>query len=273
MIQIKQIIPLAAAAMIFCLTACEKVIDIELDESEQQTVIEARLSEGTNDFSVIISKTAPYFENAPSERIDNAVVTLNDDSGEGALVIPHQQNGVYTAQVTAVAGRTYTLQAEIDGQTYTALSFLPEKVELTELYTEFRSAMGPNDAGYLLYFRYDDPPGVSNFYRVLHSVNGVLQNEGDDLQVVNDELNDGSTARFPLFRKIFQAEDTVQVVLQHFDEASYDYFNSLSDIISGGAGFAGGSVAPGNPVSNWNDDVLGYFSAVNPDTLSIIITE
>ena len=259
-------------AMISLFISCEKVIDIELNESEQQVVIEAKLSEGTQAFSVIISQTAPYFESQSPQSVDNAIVTLRDETGS-ALLIPFQQNGIYSSEVTAISGHTYTLEVQIEDKIYIANTFLPEKVELTELYTEYRAAIGPNDAGYLVYFRYEDPPGVKNYYRVVHSVNGVLQNTGGDLQVLNDDLNDGSNARFALFRQIFQVQDTVEVVLQHFDETSYDYYNSLGDIISSGSGFGGGSVAPGNPDSAWSGDALGYFSAIHSDTLSIVVRE
>jgi len=264
-----KLLPFAIISLFF---SCEKVIDIDLNESEKQVVIEAKLSEGTQSFSVIISQTAPYFESQSPQSVDNAIVTLRDETGS-ALLIPFQQNGIYTSEVTAISGRTYTLDVQIEDKIYTANTFLPEKVELTELYTEFRAAMGPNDEGYLVYFRYEDPPGVKNYYRVVHSVNGVPQNTGEDLQVLNDDFNDGSNARFALFQQFFQIQDTVEVVLQHFDETSYDYYNSLGDIVSGGVGFGGGSVAPGNPNSVWSDDALGYFSAIHSDTLSIIVSE
>ncbi len=251
------------------LSSCEKVIDVELDAADQQIVIEAQLKQGNSSFSVIISQTAPYFENQAPNRINNATVMLSDDKG-GSQAIPLLGNGVYNAMVTAEAGTTYQLSVEIDGQFYEASSYLPEPIPIEEIFTEFQPARAVLDEGYLVYFRFNDPAGENNYYRALHYLNGQAQLEGSDLQVLDDNLNDGDNARFPLFQQIFNSGDSVTVELMHFDEASFEYFNSLGDIIGGG-GPGGGSAAPGNPNSNWSGGILGYFSAFSSDQRSLVI--
>jgi len=240
--------------------SCEEVIEIDLEDAESQLVIEAKLQEGSQDFTVLISRTSSYFDSALPETVETAAVSLQDDQGN-SLSIPHAGNGVYSAAVTGVAGNFYTLRVTEGENTYEAVSYLPQAVNLLGLEPQFSEATPFTDEGYLLFMRFEDPAGTDNYYRVLHRVNGVLQNAADDLQVSNDDLFDGGSARLPLFQKIFTSGDSVEVELLHFDEASYDYFNSLTDIVSQGGGPGGASAAPGNPTSNWTGGCLGYFSA------------
>ncbi|MEM6265488.1 MAG: DUF4249 domain-containing protein, partial [Bacteroidota bacterium] len=256
--------PISLLILAFGLTmmACEKVIDVDLNEADRQLVIEAQLEEGEHVFEVYVTETGPYFSAGEQPIIRDAVVRLTDDQGLDEL-IPVNDDGFYTATIRAQAGRTYTLMVEIQGEVYQATSFLPSQVVLEDLLPEFQEARGPIEEGYLLYFYYNDPPNVPNFYRAVHRINGVAQLTGEDLQVVNDNINDGSYTRFPLFGQIFDPGDTVEVELIHFDEASYDYFSSLGDIIDTGGGPNSGSAAPANPVTNWRGpaDILGYFTA------------
>ena len=124
----------------------------------------------------------------------------------------------------------------------------------------------------MLYFSLKDDGTEDNNNRLLHRIDGVLQNRGEDLQVVDDGLFDGGIARLPMFRKTFNSDETIEVMLRHFDATSFDYFNSLSDIASSeNGGLADGSAAPSNPNTNWDNGALGYFSAFAADTLSIKI--
>jgi hypothetical protein len=250
-------------------SACEKVIDVELEESDKQIVIEANINEGKQDFTVKISKTAPYFDSSIPESIENAVVNLTDDANN-SFSIPHTNNGIYRTDVTGIANRTYTLHVAIEGTNYMATSFMPEKVEIDSVYSEYEAAFGPHEAGHTVYFRYSDPELVPNYYRVVHYLNGEKQNTSEDLQVFDDKLNDGNSPEMPLIMKVFQPGDTVQVELIHFDLASYDYFITLGEIVDA-MGRGGGEAAPANPITNWSGGILGYFSAYTSDSLSVLI--
>jgi len=256
--------------LIVTLASCEKVIDVDLEESEPKIVIEAVLQEGENGFVVSISKTAHYFDNQPLEKIDNATVMLTD-SRNNAYDIPNTSNGEYGLTINASINTEYYLKVNIDGTEYIATSYLSEKVAIDSVYNVFAESVGPRESGYTVFFKYSDPANVPNYYRVTHALNGEYQNKAEDLQVLNDNSNDGNQARFPIMMKTFQKGDTVKISLIHFDESSYDYFSSLGDIMGGAMGPNSGSAAPGNPISNWSNNALGYFSAFSADTTSIIV--
>ncbi len=259
-------------SMGFLALACEKVIDLELEDSATELVIEANLWAGTSTLEVLISNTASYFDSALPVTIEDATVTLSDEAGN-SFNAAHLGNGRYLANITTEEGMTYRLTVEVDGIIYQADSFLPQKIELVELIAEYEAAAGPIEEGYSMRVRFNDPGGEENYYRIVHYVDGVKQIEPDDLQVVEDVLFDGGLTRLPMFQQSFDLGDSVSIELIHFDEASFAYFNSLSDIINSGGGPGGASAAPGNPTTNWSGGALGYFSASQADTLSIVIIE
>ncbi|KXX68464.1 DUF4249 domain-containing protein [Flammeovirga sp. SJP92] len=261
----------SAIIIAFLVTACEKVIDVDLKDAAPSIVIEAVLMEGENDFVVKISKTAPYFDNSPSEKIDHANVTLKFNDEE--IDIPNSGNGIYSLPVNALINTEYHLEVNVDNETYNASTTMLDKVMIDTIYSEFEEGFGPRESGYYVYIKYTDPGDVENFYRLTHSLNGEYQNTESDLRVFNDLRNNGNQPKTSLGFKVFEEGDVVDVNLIHFDESSYDYFSSLNDIIGGNGGPSGGAAAPGNPLSNWSNNALGYFSAYNYDTATIIIGE
>ena len=258
-----------AILSIFFFCSCEKVIDLNLDETEPQIVIEAQLKEGNNTFSVFISKTTPYFEPGSQTSIENASVVLSDDQGN-TITMLHTSGGEYSANITGKPGTLYTLSVQIDDMTYEASSFMLSKVNLTRVEAEFESGGLIEDDGYQVIFYYQDPEDIPNYYRAIFYLNGKPQLEGENLQVLNDDFNDGEETRSPIFGDVFQVGDKVTVELVHLDKPAYDYFKSLADILGEG-GLGAGVAAPGNPNSNWSGGVLGHFTAFSSDTLTVVI--
>jgi len=263
-------VPLLFLFPFLFLSSCEEVIELDLDESGIQTVIEANLKSGNHPFEVLITTSSSYYDNQLPQGITDATVTLLDDEGN-QYNIPHLEGGKYVAPIDAQSGHTYTLQVSHQGTDYEAVSSVPQAIDLQEVYSEFSLATPFTEEGYVAYLRFEDPAGQKNYYRVLAYLNGVPQNGTNDLQVQEDNLFDGEEARLPLFQKIYSQGDTVGIELIHLDKTGYDYFNSLSDIISSGGGPGGATAAPGNPASNWTGGSLGYFNAYSSDLKTIVI--
>ncbi|ANQ51704.1 DUF4249 domain-containing protein [Flammeovirga sp. MY04] len=256
----------------FIVTACEKVIDVDLNDAEPRIVIEAVIWEGEHDMVVKVSKTAPYFDNSPSEKISNASIKLKYD--DTAQDVPNTGEGEYHFALNAKAGTTYNLEVMVEGETYTASTSMLDKIAIDSAYSVYEEGFGPIEAGYKVYLKYQDPANVPNYYRLMYDLNGQFQNEAGDLRVYNDIRNDGLEVELGLLTKSFEVGDTLDLTFIHFDEPSYDYFSTLGDIIGGGGpGPSGGSAAPGNPLSNWSNNALGYFSAYNYDTARVVVIE
>ncbi len=63
--------------------------------------------------------------------------------------------------------------------------------------------------------------------------------------------------------------DTITVSLLSIDQATYNYFNQLNDILISDR--APTALSPANPTSNISNGSLGYFAAYTVDTRSIVL--
>ncbi len=237
-------------------SSCETVIDVDLDSTEPALVIEALLQEGTHEFEVKISRTQDYFDAEVIPFESQTEVTLSSNLGE-SWVIPQEDAGLHKREISAQSGTLYTLTVSVDGTEYQAVSQLPEKVSIDSLTFEYEDANPFLDEGYEVFINFTDPLEIENYYRVLYDEDGVPQRESEDYQVVDDQLIDGNEVELPLFRKTFPPQTELFIELRSLNEAGYDYYFSLGDIIGAQNGPGGGNAAPGNPVSNWTGDIRG----------------
>lgn len=256
------------------LFSCEKVIDVDLNDTQPTLVIEGVLAAGQHNFTVNISETTSYFDNETPTFRNDAIVTLLDNNGQ-EFTIPLFENGAYQREITAEPGLTYTLQVTVDEITYIATATVPSIVPILELEIEYQEKTGFFDEGYRVFTRFSDDPVRRNFYRQIYAIDSIFQRGGEHLQVSDDELFDGSErARLNVFNEIFEKGTTITIILQHIDANSFEYLNSLADIVNTeGGGPNSASAAPGNPNTNWDSNILGYFGAIGSDTLSIDLPE
>lgn len=152
---------------------------------------------------------------------------------------------------------------------YTAKSKLHKTVDIDSLSYEYQQDMPFFSEGYRVSLYIADPPDENNFYRVKIYKNEKLYDKSDDIMLFDDVGLNGRGIRINLRRRVFDPGDTVKVELYTIDEAAWLYFSTLKET----AGFNAASPAPSNPVSNFNNNALGYFSAWSVSRKEIIIRE
>ncbi len=234
---------------ILTFNACEKVIDIDLNESNPQLVIEALVLDSMVPATVKISQTASFYEYSDYVKINNAVVNISDSDGH---IFPLNSigNGIYTSDsLFGNSGKEYRLNVVYNGQVITSESTIPQKINIDSLsYKPFELGFGDEEM-FMVYLYFNDPVNIENFYRFKIYKNGLLEN---GLRAYNDQYINGQNAKVNVGR--YEKGDTVYVEMFSVDYANYLYFKTLSD--------ASGSDNPGNPVSNLEgENCLGYFGA------------
>ncbi len=257
-------------------TSCVEVIDVDLNDADPRLVVEANLNARTQQAEVKLTRSRSFFAAEEAEPVNNATVSIDIDGTP--TNIEFQGDGIYTALVPVVAGQTATLLVDDGGTVYSAVSEVPGLVELDSLTDEFVEANSLFDGGWFITLHWVDPAGVPNYYRVKISENDSSYSSPSDLQVFEGEFIDGLEFEGSLFYFFESADsvtgtpaDRVEVELISISAASYEYFNSLSDII---VNQGGGSVAaPANPVTNLTGDALGLFNVFQADTMEITIGE
>lgn len=248
---------IAAGAAVFLLPACEKVISVDLNESEPAVVIEGNLSWKHTSLKVNISTTGSYFDSTGAGAVEGAMVYLETHDGN-RMHVKDEGKGVYRLdKVPLKAGTPYTLTAEVNGQQYTAASVLNPPVKIDSLGCEYFKEARFYDGGYRMQLYFQDPAGQENYYRVKVYKNGVLFNSASDLIVFDDGILDGKMVQVRLRGQTFSAGDTARVELLSIDKNAWEYFSTLREMAS----LNPGSPAPANPVSNFSNGALGYFSA------------
>lgn len=254
--------------IILSITSCTKIIDVDLKNADSKVVIEATMLHGINDFEVKISKTGDYFSGDASQKLTGALVNIFD--GTNTQTVTEIGNGVYRIpSYIATSNTTYTLTVNIEGETYEAISTMPEVIKLDTLGYEFQPASAFNDSGYFAFFVFNDPINIRNYYRGTVTVNGEFTKGVDDLYIFDDALIDGNLIIIPVFGEIYQAGDVLNATLYSLNATNYKYYETLEDIMSGLNG--GENAAPYNPDNNWSNGALGNFTTAATSSFSGIV--
>ena len=252
---------------LFILPGCERVIDVDLNDASPQIVIEGNLSYNDAELEVQISKTGSYFSTTSTEKVDNANVYLEHGDGTRAEAEAFGQ-GVYKIENYPLQhGKEYRLFIESEGQNYEAKSTLYPSVKIDSLGFEYQQDVRFFEGGYRLLLYFSDSFDEENYYRIKVYKNGELLNDVDDLIVFDDSGLNGKGIQVTLRRQLFDMGDTASVQLMSIDENAFHYFTTFRDM----ANTNPGSPAPANPISNFSNGALGYFSAWAFEEKEIII--
>jgi hypothetical protein len=251
-------------------SACEKVIEVNLDNSASAIVIEATITSNKEPFTVLVSKTSPYFGTTTSTQVSGAKVSVRAENGN-TKYFSESSPGVYKLEKTfAQPNYWYIIDVEYEGVTYTARSYMNEFVPIKDFSFSHFDGLGFVDSGYKICCFIKDPPGIDNYYRMKILVNGKTVTDDGEINLYSDKLFDGKEVGLVQQSAAFKETDTITVELQSIDEATYNYFNTL-ETISGIEILQ--SASPANPISNFNNNALGYFSAYSFDRKTLIVSD
>lgn len=235
---------------VFFLAACESVIELPLKEVEPILVIEGRVNDLFTRQEVLISEMQPFNSESGRVPVGNAEVFLNED-GKPWRKLKEVEAGRYIIDnFWGRPGSTYGIAVKYAGETYQAESTMPPLVQIDSIGVRVNSF---DDSRKTPIISYQDPPGVKNYYFFQLIVNGKVNSS---VFVFNDKYTDGKNTVQNLddFSLELKEKDDVIVELRNIDEASFNYWKGVQSQ-------NGSSASPGNPVSNFSNGALGYFSA------------
>ncbi len=261
--------------LFFCLllliaaSACQKVIDVELNTSPSQLVIEGSITTRTAMPTVTITRSVPYTQPNAYPTVNGAKVVLTDNSGRSWLATETSPGKYSLPSMRGVPGATYTLRVTVASVTYTASSTMPQPVKLDSLRLK-TFTFGGNESSQVE-VHYHDPVDRVNQYQFIVRVNKV---QVKSVFAENDRFTNGKDVTSILFYQTdveeekIRSGDTVDVEMLCIDEKLFDYWFTLMQQADNGPG---GGVTPSNPPSNFDNGALGYFSAHTTETKAIVI--
>lgn len=244
---------------------CQKVLNINIKNPNAKIVIDGVITDGMGPYFVTVSRATDINLAAQYSIKDNAKIYIWDDFGQRDTLIKIK-NGVYqTVALRGIIGRTYHIEVHIDNKIYTASNKIPNKINLDQIELDSLSFNGINI--YSIIPKFTDPLSTGNFYRFVQKINDTLDNT---IYLLSDNTNNGLVNKTPLISINaairIKRNDNVRVEMQCINKEEFEYFSTLSQQTNFGIN---ANTAPSNPKTNFNGDVLGFFSCHSSEFKSI----
>ncbi len=272
---------LAITVIVFQFLAfgCKDVIIVELNSANPAIVIEATISDNGLPSRVAITKSTDFYKPSLYPAVSGAKVIVDDSEGNSFL-FTEVTEGIYeNTIIKGKPGVEYSIEVLTEEKIYNAVSTMPSKMVLDTLTLE-EAPKRPNrdDNSYQFFLRlfFQDQKGIDNYARIRMYNKGFLLS---GFNIYEDKVTDCNYINYRLIinanNRFINIGDTLTVELMSIDKAAFDFFKTANSVnASGGSGRGPGSTsaAPANPVTNWSNKALGYFSAYAVSQKTIIIS-
>ena len=248
---------------------CEDVIQVEIDSAKPQIVIEAKISNSLNNNFVKITKSTDFYNPNTYQTISNAQVIIKENNKAEYLLSETSPGKYQNNQLVAKAGNDYTIFVKYDNNQYSSNSYTPKGLKIDSVNYQIKERPF-NKKKYLeLHVYFQDNPGQRDFARF------VIYKNGEKIKVIfiyNDRLTNGNYINYFFFNfndESFYMGDEIFVEMQSINEQTYEYFRTLKNAATIESKGPFGPAAPANPVNNWSNNALGYFSTFIVSTGSV----
>jgi len=235
--------------------SCTKVINVNLNSTSPDIVIEGNVNDGPGPYQVKLSQTVNFSEPNSFPPVTGAIVQITDSTTGVTDSLSEDIPGTYFTKnlMKGIPGHQYQLYVSTNGHVYTASSTMPMPVMLDTVSFYSSSVFGETRTNAVANFQ--DPAGIANYYTFTEFVNGQ---KVDRTFSFSDRLSDGKYLHLQLFNdSTINPGDRVRVEMHCVDNAVWKYFNTLGQA----KGNNSQSITPANPLSNISNNALGYFSA------------
>jgi hypothetical protein len=264
--------------MALTFVSCQKVIDIDLKNADQQYIIDALITDELGYNYVDISLSKPFDEDNVFARINDATIWIKDVSNNTSYPLVLGGNSRFNnhfsnSQFKANLGTTYELYVVVENDTFTATCTVPAtKVPLDSLVitlSEFSMFLGRDM--YNVVPVYTDPVGRGNYYLTKSFLNGVnyVSTRFDTDEFIDGQVNKSAVSFKELNFEDTTAEfvngDVLSVELFCISKPVYDFYFTLAQ--NGSSAISN----PANPKSNiYGKNVLGVFNAATVSRQTIV---
>lgn len=245
------------------ITACTEIIQIDINNSEPQVVVEASIGHGETAM-VILTQSVDFYTTNEYPPIQDATVTLTDNEGTTETLTQTAPGMYVSINMKGAVGKTYDLHIQSGQKIITSSCKIPEYVPVdtfrvvNSIYPGGGPPVLPNQPAnfYEVYVSYTDPAADKNYYRIILSINGIFSKNN---YIYDDRLTNGNQVEnlLVVYNPELKPGDFIQVEVQCIDKSVYEYFNSMGNSSMG----PGNSSSPSNPYTNLNGAILGFFSA------------
>jgi len=251
------------AALIITVSACQKIVNVDLNTSSQKLVIEGVITDSLGPYHVMVTKTGSYFNQPVLPPVTGAFVIITDDHGNTDSLSEKQPGIYFSSKIKGIPGYNYSLKVINENIEYNAITTMKSRVAIDSLTVEeTQSSSGNRHRNVICHFH--DPKGEKNYYRVKFYTNG--KTNSDSYRLYDDQYTDGEN--IDLRAGNAELGDTDVVALMSIDKRAYDYYHTLEEILRTNPFFGS---TPANPNTNLTNGALGYFASYAVSIKPIII--
>ena len=253
----KFICVLGIAAMVL---GCEKVVDVDLEESAPRLVIEASLlwddPEVPNPLFITLSHTAPYFDQQ-TPPVQAAQVRVLNDLGD-VYEFQETQPGLYRHEgFIPDPDATYELEVQHENELYRASESFVTAPGIDAITQNYEGGFSGDEIEIEVF--YTDPPGKGDQYLFK-----FLYGDGEiSVRVSEDDLTDGNQNSASLSEDELEPGQEVYIEFQGISRSYYEYMYILiSQAGQGGGPFqTQPTLVRGNIINSTNFDnfAFGFF--------------
>ena len=257
--------PLYLYTLILLNLSCQKEIDLNLPEAEEQIVVDGYIENNAYPY-VVLTRSVPFFSEIDSVQLRSLVVTtakvtVTCDSVSEILTLQPNEKFFppYVYRGTTFkgeAGKKYSLKVEVSNKVITANTSITNKASIDSIWFE---PLKDNDTLGLLWMQIQDNPNESDYYRVLTKRKGKDSNYIPSMifSAFSDINFNGKLFKIAVYKGItdfshplediyFNIKDTVNIRLSTMDKESYNCWMSLQNEM----------VNYGNPLAEPNNPIV-----------------
>lgn len=266
----KKLVFLIALFTSMFFTACEDVVDVDLDTAPPKLVIEAAINwqKGSTGKQQVIklNTTTGYFDNL-IPIVTGAVVYVKNSKNEKFNFIDLNKSGRYVCNnFKAEINEQYTLTVINAGSTYTASETLKSVAPITRIEQKNDGGFTGKDIEIKSYFT--DPGDEENYYLFKYT---YAKKVTSNFYVSEDKFYQGNEIFSTTDDEDLKAGDEIEVTHYGISKPYFNYMNILVSIAGtnvGGPFQSPPATVRGNIINTTdkNNFPLGYFSLSETDT-------
>ena len=247
--------------------SCKKVINVDINNASSQVVILGDVTNAPGPYNISVSSTVNFSAGNNFPPLSGALVTISDNHGLNDS-LSEVSPGVYATHTFwhGQPGNTYTLIVSSSGKKYSAISTMPQMVNLDSVGFQHSIRRG----GKLVIeavANFQDPAGISNYYQFAESINDTVLNK---VFIFPDRLSDGKYISQALDDDSTDLQIGNQLTFSMYciDQKVYQYLFELRQLLDSNPF---NEATPANPDSNISGGALGYFSAHTIQTKRLVV--
>ncbi|QHS60056.1 DUF4249 domain-containing protein [Chitinophaga agri] len=234
-------------------TACEDVVDLDIQKGTSYPVLDAWITTEPGVQKIRFTKSLPYTDQTPAPVIGDAVITLLDETANKSYLFTFK-DGYYNYdpgdnETVGVIGHAYRLRVEYNTEVFEAVDTIKRITPIDSISYEYQTKEENfvSEDGYVAKFHAKDIEGGVDYYWMRSYINDLQHKVGDAFSVdgyFDQSVKDGASFILPIqeavtdFDKPFQKGEKVIVKLRSLTYQSHFFLTQVEEQLYSGGLFA-----------------------------------